>query len=355
MNTLSFVLLLASAAACCASGVPTFSWLQSPQPVLKITYPNGQSDIAILKNFNPIPVQSYEREEDVDTCIYDGYLANESDVYVTLTGCAHTDTFNIQFRSQHLEHFMFSVVDGNVEVVESVFGRMNKDAQSEIVRDAAIAVPQAEPQAEPLTGRALNPKGYQATVKIRYDENFKAKFGADSVNAIRRVVTQAQNMWKWASLTTSVTFVIDPSVDAVTGKFVAGTDIAKAGAFSSAKYNVNLMMAFRNNQAGTVGIAYVGTVCAPANAPQYRVALCEYYQTDLKAGEVVAHEIGHNMNMSHDFDGQPGKVRKDSKGNTCSGIGGVMDYYGTVNKWSTCSVEDFTALVNRSGFCLKSN
>ena len=95
MNTLSFVLLLASVAACCASGVPTFSWLQSPQPVLKITYPNGQSDIAILKNFNPIPVQSYEREEDVDTCIYDGYLANESDVYVTLTGCAHTDTFNV--------------------------------------------------------------------------------------------------------------------------------------------------------------------------------------------------------------------------------------------------------------------
>jgi hypothetical protein len=94
MNTFSFVLLLASAASCCASGVPTFSWLQSPEPVLKITYPNGQSDIAILKSFNPIPVQSFERQEDVDTCIYDGYLANESDVYVTLTGCAHTDTFN---------------------------------------------------------------------------------------------------------------------------------------------------------------------------------------------------------------------------------------------------------------------
>jgi len=33
--------------------------------------------------------------EDVDTCIYDGYLAQEEDVYVTLTGCAHTDTFNV--------------------------------------------------------------------------------------------------------------------------------------------------------------------------------------------------------------------------------------------------------------------
>ncbi len=97
MNTLSFVILLASAAACCASGVPTFSWLQNPEPVLKITYPNGQSDIAVLKSFNPIPVQSYEREEDVDTCIYDGYLALEKDVYVTLTGCAHTNTFNVRY------------------------------------------------------------------------------------------------------------------------------------------------------------------------------------------------------------------------------------------------------------------
>lgn len=32
-----------------------------------------------------------------------------------------------------------------------------------------------------------------------------------------------------------------------------------------------------------------------------------------------------------------------------------MDYYGVVNKWSTCSVEDFTALAGQRGFCLKSN
>ena len=211
---------------------------------------------------------------------------------------------------------MFSVVDGNVEVVESVYSKTNRDNQ---IRDVSIAVPQAEPQTD-LTGRALNPNGYQATVKIRYDENFKAKFGADSVNTIRRVVAQAQNMWKWPSLTTSVTFLFDPSVDAVAGKFVADTDIDKAGVYSTANVNVNLMMAFRNNQAGTVGIAYMGTVCYPASYAKLRIALCEYYQNDLKAGEVVAHEIGHNMNMSHDFDGQPGKVRKDSKGNTCSGI-----------------------------------
>jgi len=227
----------------------------------------------------------------------------------------------VQFRSQHLEHHMFSVVDGHVEAIESVFGKkeVNRDGEMVMVRDEGIIVPEAEAQVASVE-RALNPRGYQATLKIRYDQNFAAKFGADSVNTIRRVVAQAQNIWKWPSLTTSVTFVIDNSIDAVAGRFVAETDIEKAAKYSTAAYNVNLMMAFRNNQAGTVGIAYVGSVCYPA---QYRVALCEYFINDMKAAEVVAHEIGHNMNMSHDFDGQPGKVRKDSKGNTCSGIDDV--------------------------------
>ncbi len=61
---------------------------------------------------------------------------------------------------------------------------------------------------------------------MRYDENFKAKFGADSVNAARRVLAQAQNIWKWKdSLTTTVTFQIDPNVEAIRGRFVAEDDL----------------------------------------------------------------------------------------------------------------------------------
>jgi hypothetical protein len=61
---------------------------------------------------------------------------------------------------------------------------------------------------------------------VRYDENFKAKFGADSVNVVRRVMAQAQNIWRWKdSLTTTVTFQIDANVEAIRGKFVAGNDL----------------------------------------------------------------------------------------------------------------------------------
>jgi len=75
---------------------PQFSWIHTTEPVLKITYPNGASDFVTLRQYNPIPLQPAERQEDVDSCIYDGFLAHEKDVYVTVNGCAHSETFDVK-------------------------------------------------------------------------------------------------------------------------------------------------------------------------------------------------------------------------------------------------------------------
>ena len=56
----------------------------------------------------------------------------------------------------------------------------------------------------------------------------------------------------------------------------------------------------------------------------------------------MAHEVGHNTGMDHDFNGSAGNPRYDSQGRTCTNIGGIMDYFqDPYSRWSTCSNEDF--------------
>ena len=53
------------------------------------------------QTYNPIPVGADERAEEVDNCIYDGYLMNEKDVYVTMAGCANSDNFQVKIHNKN--------------------------------------------------------------------------------------------------------------------------------------------------------------------------------------------------------------------------------------------------------------
>ncbi len=43
---------------------------------------------------------------------------------------------------------------------------------------------------------------------MHYDQTFKAVFGGDSLNAMRRVTAQAQNVYYWPTLPTIVTLSV---------------------------------------------------------------------------------------------------------------------------------------------------
>ena len=114
---------------------------------------------------------------------------------------------------------------------------------------------------------------------------------------------------------------------------------------------------YKNSEAGTVGIAWIGVACLSDNNKGYRASINEYFVDDLTTAEVifvvilsypiipianisipinkyfqiVAHEIGHNLNKKHDFDGSPGVSRYcDVGGEDCTNDGGVMDYFQVI-------------------------
>jgi hypothetical protein len=85
--------------------------------------------------------------------------------------------------------------------------------------------------------------------------------------------------------------------------------------------------------------------------------------TDTDTSQIICHELGHNLGMNHDFEdpfASPKTILRDAAGNSCTDSNGVMDYYVTVQKWTTCSVERFTQHYNNvvsstGSFCMKLN
>jgi hypothetical protein len=69
-------------------------------PLLRISFPDGvEDDFAVLRPYNPIPFGRNEPASSRSKCIYDGYLTNEENVYVTVTGgCAGSKSFRVSFK-----------------------------------------------------------------------------------------------------------------------------------------------------------------------------------------------------------------------------------------------------------------
>ena len=70
-------------------------------------------------------------------------------------------------------------------------------------------------------------------------------------------------------------------------------------------------------------------------------------------GELLCHEIGHNLGMRHDFDEEHGGDGSPNSGGYCDGQG-FMSYGDHLSQWTECNVKDFEAQYekNRDRWCM---
>ncbi|XP_066985571.1 uncharacterized protein [Macrobrachium rosenbergii] len=91
----------------------------------------------------------------------------------------------------------------------------------------------------------------------------------------------------------------------------------------------------------TVGLAYVGGMCQSAFSCTVNEA------TTFAAAYIIAHEMGHSLNMVHDGSGQAYKCSADKYI-----MSPVMSSGATT--WSSCSVDSISSFLKSNGDCLTS-
>ena len=104
-----------------------------------------------------------------------------------------------------------------------------------------------------------------------------------------------------------------------------------------------------------MGLAHTGFVCTNTKNKKQSINLHVNYPTI--TARVMAHEIGHNLGIYHDFDSTHGGESKEDATNACNKQG-LMSYGATVPaKWSSCSKKDFTSHynANKNNWCMPGN
>jgi len=208
--------------------------------------------------------------------------------------------------------------------------------------------------------RAFPANGFTLKLAIRYDTLFAAAFPGVEETKINAVMGHVQTMYEWNSLDANM--CLDIISIAPYNNAITTNDLTTLGPHvdtnESEDPNLFVFITHLTPPSGggsfTVGIAWGGVVCVPDganmnggtnNGKGFRISINSWVSSDLGLSETIAHEIGHNLNMEHDFSPSPGDTREcTTDGSSCTDIGGVMDYFGTPDKWTCCSNADFKAL-----------
>jgi len=320
----------------------------SGAPQINVRFQNGVSDSLILS--------ISERDKDlmlrtgVEECRYFGHLENEPDACVVMTGCPGLEDLEFTILSKNVQDspaFVWTV-DGSVEIVNL----SDKHFTHEEVNYNLRNFPEFEMRATP-------PPAMQVGLRIGYGDLFKQKVG-NPEKYIRDGMAHAQAYYCHASFGSQIDLYY-PTIEHTPG-FVFRTRASDSSSTKSTWQDLRTrMQKLTEDTLGDMdlrvyvgydedtndrqsGLASVGVVCDRSQYNSQKWSINEYDKRVSSFGSTVAHEMGHNLGLSHDFG------LADTSCN-CEGIMSYAGQYGCpVNlppKWSHCSKAAFVSHYNK--------
>jgi len=308
---------------------------------------------------------------DGEITVLSGHLKDDESISVAVSVEEHQ--LEITMHSPHDDSHSMYIVNlesGATEVV---------DMPTDIIFDKPMEVPGSDynetyevsgRRGRNIERRFVPAKGYDLRVAVFYDDAFRNFAGSDAAantkltgifNHIKTIYTQFS--------VSGVSGAVKPSLKSInyrSGTWTADSSLRTVSMISNGlQWDVDehVYVTYQNSASGIVGMAWVGTTCSIYQF--YRSNINEWFRTDTIAAQIIAHEIGHNLGMYHDF-GSSTSVPRYYNGQACTNIGGYMDYTTSPTRWSPCSVGDFTNYYNyvnsrrpndgvrpSSPFCLK--
>uniref|UniRef100_A0A671PN60 Zinc metalloproteinase-disintegrin-like batroxstatin-1 n=1 Tax=Sinocyclocheilus anshuiensis TaxID=1608454 RepID=A0A671PN60_9TELE len=231
--------------------------------------------------------------EDLDLCYYHGKIVNDSKSLVSMSTC---DGLRGYFQTEE-QRFLIEPLSEDGDGDHAVF--KNEDVNEEMARVCGVTNTtwdESEEGAPPRILKSRSRSSVRRSIQLLYDLQKLRKRIFEIINYINNVYKEINTFIALTGFevwTDNDKITVSPVAGATLDSFTQwrNNDLIKRQQHD----NAHLLSAI-NLDGATVGLAYIGTLCGGLSTGIVQ----DHNSKAIAVGATMAHEMGHNLGMSHD-------------------------------------------------------